>query len=118
MILDFRLFLHDFVFVCVCISDPPTVVVGRTCSGSVMEQAQCQLSCETRGGYPVDVTSYVWRFKGKFTDSSEVLSSGAAASSYSIVSPSYSDAGDYTCHVTHAAGNVSSDPETVEVSCK
>ena len=88
------------------------------CSRGVTESGTCQLTCEARGGFPADVINYEWRFKGKFTDTVGALSSGATVSSYSIVSASYRDAGHYTCHVTHAAGNVSSDPETVEVSCK
>ena len=88
------------------------------CSRGVTESGTCQLTCEARGGFPADVINYEWRFKHKFADTVRALSSGAAASSYSIVSASYRDAGDYACHVTHAAGDVSSGVEVVEVSCK
>ena len=99
------------------VSDLPIVTVGGTCGRGVSENRKCELACETRGGYPANVTSYEWRFKRKFTDSFEVLSD-ATSKHYSIVSASYSNAGDYKCRVTHAAGGVTSDPETVEVSCK
>ena len=101
---------------CIRASGVPTVMVGGTCGGGFSENDQCLLTCETRGGYPADVTSYEWRLKRKFKDRFETLSS--TTRSYSIVSASYRDAGDYTCHVTHVAGDVSSDATTVQVSCK
>ena len=99
------------------VSDSPDVSAGGSCIGGVSENRQCQLTCHTRGGNPADVIGYKWLFKHKFTDTYDELSSSASASSYSIYSASYDDAGDYTCHVSHIAGDVSSDA-TVEVSCK
>ena len=99
------------------VPDSPDVTVGGTCIGGVSENNQCQLTCEARGGNPADVIGYKWLFRRKFTDTYDELSSSATVSSYSIDAASYEDAGVYACHVSHIAGDVSSDA-TVEVSCK
>ena len=99
------------------VPDSPDVTVGGTCIGGVSENNQCQLTCEARGGNPADVIGYKWLFRRKFKDTYDELSSSVAASSYSIDSASYLNAGVYACHVSHIAGDVSSDA-TVEVSCK
>ena len=73
------------------------------------------MTCDVSGGNPTNVDSYRWRLYSKYYSTRLLLSEFR---SQRINNAKYDDSGEYECIVQHRAGEVISERQIVDVSCK